>query len=673
MNIRDRRKRRPLSVAIATWLLAASAPGWAQRSADGVWDEASSPLTVAQQSRGPQELPLRYRAATLNHDALSRMATARPGTAGPTLELPLPDGGYSRFELTDAGVLPPGLAARFPGLASYRGHDAEGRRVRVDMAPDGVHAAVLDATGDWRVRPAATTGGKARGAASAHMVYRRADAAPGSRFEESEHERLAATRRQLTAPSAATSRGGATLLRDFRIAVTATSAYTARIGGSVADGLAGIVRTVNRVNDVFENDLGIHLVLAEDNDRLVFTDASNDPFAGLDDYAIALENTRVTDERLGQGAFDVGHVLDGQRESGVAGTLGNTCLPWSADTRDPGATKAAGMTGSTRPIGDDFHIDFVAHELGHQFGAHHTFNGCGANQRSDHPFEPGSGSTIMGYAGLCGATDLQPHSDPYFHAASIDQIDQWMAGLGGACAATRPNPSRAPTIDRQPTTDPIVVPARTPFRLAGSASFADDDARLTYTFEQMNAGPIQTSTLADLGAGPLFRSRPPTAAGEQSFPSMAVLLGDEPADVGDTLPLTHRYLQFRMTVRDSLDHRSHIVGTDRIVRVVDTGKAFEVQAPLANARVKRGKARQIRWNVAGTAKAPIACENVRVDLSLDGGHTFLDEPLLASVPNTGRASFTVPDGIDATHRGRLRVGCANGSFFALSPGDFDLR
>jgi hypothetical protein len=660
----------PLALAVVALLATGVVDDVAARE---LWSDAATPAVVPA-ARSASALPRKYRRVTLDTGVLAENTRAARGASRRSMVLPLPGGGTSRFELEDAGVLPPGLAARFPRLGSLKGHDADGRRIRLDMTAEGLFAVVRDRQGDWMLQPESAGQPTSRSTARSHIVFRRADAPAAPREEHG--EMLDAT---AAWPEAATARGSANaVLRTFRIAMSATHSYTGHMGGTVEDGLAGIVRAVNRVNEIFENDLGVHLVLAEGNDKLVFTSASTDPFAKVstDDLKIALQNVKVAEEMLGKDAFDVGHVMDGQRNAGIVGAIGNTCQAWSGEHAHRPYSKAAGMTGSTRPFEDAFHVDFVAHELGHQFGARHSFNGCRAGSRDEaSAFAPGSGSTIMGYAGLCGSHDLQPHSDPYFHAASIDQIQSWIGSIGGSCAKARLNTSPSPLLDIAGWNRPLVVPARTPFRLTALARFSDPAARMTYTFEQMDVGDMQApgDALSDSGSGPLFRSRLPHAEAEQTFPSMAVLTGEEPVGRGDALPETSRDLRFRLTARDNRDFRSHVVTADRTVRVVDTGKPFAMLLPKAGAALQRGKARPVRWEVAGTVAAPVSCRRVQIDLSLDGGRTFLDVPLAGDVPNKGRATITIPESVPTSRHARLRVGCTDGRFFALSPGELTLR
>ena len=662
-----------LALAIAVALGTATT----NASAADLWrDTASTPTPAGAASRGAMandDMPARYRTVLLDTGRLDVLSRGAPTAPPERIELPLPDGGVSVFELERSNVLPPGLAARFPHLQSLKGTDAAGREVRIDITRQGIHALVRDESGDWMVRPESNTATTSR-SGSRHLVFRRGDA-PAPAWTEGTPEEGIGT--PFTTRGEARRKGsdGTPLLRTFRLAMTATSAYTEKMGGTVEAGLAGIVRTVNRLNGIFESELGVHFVLAEGNDRLVFVRPEDDPFdriapgkGATDEQAVRL-NVKVARDAIGDDAFDVGHVLDGRRNAGLAGTLGNTCMPWSGNEARLKQAKAAGMTGSAKPFGDAFHVDYVAHELGHQFGAHHTFAGCsGRTEDPASTYAPGSGSTIMGYAGICPRNNLQAHSDAYFHAASLEQIHAWLDDMGGACAVTRPNVAPAPAVDTTGWDKPLLVPARTPFRLTGTASFADPLANLTYTFEQMDLGWLQdpASDLVDTSRGPLFRSRPPQTTGTQTFPAMGVLLGHERVGLGDAFPESDRTLRFRMTVRDNLDQRSHVVSADRTVRIIDTGEAFAVEAPMQGALLRQGKSRLVRWNVADTVAPPIRCTKVDIDLSVDGGKTFIATPLAAAVPNKGRFTVTIPENTARTHDARLRVGCADGRFFALS-------
>lgn len=697
MSLYSPPRRLVLSTALAALL---SGVPVAYAAPQALWSDVTRPGTSAR-STATTTPPVRQRRVALRADGLTTFGQARAvgrSQTAQTIELPLPLSGVSRFTLEDSGVLPPGLASRFPGLRSTIGRDAEGRTARIDIdAAGAVHARVTDPAGDWIVQPEMPVkrgpGARSRHSPAIHVVFRRADAPAGPAFRETPpHDGDLPT----AAPRAGAGKartGSGQPLRTFRIAMSASSEYVAKMGGTIEDGLAGVAKIVNRLNAIYENDLGVHFQLAENNDRLIFADQDTDPFKGLgDDDQLVLRNAAVAAQTLGRENYDVGHLVHAVASgtAGLAGRIGNTCLNavrtidvrpgekvTDQDYEDGGADKAAGMTGSADPFGDAFHVDYVAHELGHQFGGQHTFNIAdpGSDQREpDAAVEPGGGSTIMGYAGITSA-NLQTRSDDYFHGRSIEEIRAWLDSEGGSCAATRVNPIRTPMLDANYPSY-VAIPARTPFALTGALSYVHAGATPTYTFEQTDRGRAQsTAALTDIGNGPLFRSRRPTAGGSQTFPATEVLLGKEPIGRGDAFPSRDRTLNFRLTARDNLDQLAHVVSRDITVDVVDTGAAFEVVAPRKSATLGRGKAIAVKWRVAGTDKPPLACARVDVRLSVDGGESWLDENLLTLAKNNGMARFTIPGTVAPTMRGRLSVACSDTStpFFALSPGDFRIR
>ncbi|WP_137936386.1 reprolysin-like metallopeptidase [Chitinivorax sp. B] len=633
---------------------------------------------------GPQ--PARFRAVSLDFAGLKAEIAAIPISAGDTLDkvagpnvrlsLPLPEGGFTEFILTDSGVLPPSLAQRYPEIRSLKGTDGKGRHLRLDVSPQGMKAIVYEKDGAWLVQPVETLSGKALIAplnGAQYWSFRRS-ALPASvqPFHEKGLERLAnqpefvAKTRDRQAMAAS-----GNIRRNYRIAVAATSAYTSKFGGTVPGGLAAVSFMINRVNEIFEKDIGVHLTLVVNNDQIIYTDPATDPYQQPGD--ILLQNVENVNKVIGAPNFDIGHVVD-LGSGGVVGRIGSTCMD------NPGLdNKAAGTTGRNNPVGDAFYVDYVAHELGHQFGAWHSFNRCNGRRSTleRSALEPGSGSTIMGYAGICGVKEnLQSNSDPYFHAVNQDQIQAWIASKGGACAVKSINANDAPWID--PQTMPgggfktLTIPAGTPFVLQGKAT-GNPDATLTYAWEQLDAGPVQGEVLKDDGKGPLFRSYLPNTSGERVFPRLAAVLGDEPLGNGEAYPAMDRKLTFRLTVRDNFDTQATTATADTVLAVRNTGSAFAVTLPKKFDVLTGGSVQTVGWDVAKTDEAPISCKQVRIDLSLNGGYTYLPDPLLAAAPNIGSASVMLPSVPDGTSRARIKVSCANHVFFAVSPGNFIIR
>ncbi len=653
------------------------------RSASESWRESeSSPLpgtTSAQPS-----LP-GGRVLTLRRQVMADLLQRAPrefvdGGRGPCeLLLPLPGGGFGRFRVWDSPVMAPELASRFPDFRSFSiaGVDDPVATGRLDVTPRGLSAVVLGSRGQFFIDPVPGDSD------DSHVVYFR-------RHHQRSGPPLACTVREPTrvvaagvtsgvAPSPARPSGAS--LRIFRLALAATAEYTAAVSGSspgsVSQALAAMVTSVNRINAIFERDLAIRLVLVAGTDQVIYTNPAAQPYSNATPVLLPSQNQSNLDARIGSANYDIGHVVG--TTAGDYATLASVCQPGS---------KGAGATGMTSPTGDPFDLDAFAHALGHQFGAHHSFNGnggqcAGGNRNATTAFEVGSGSTIMSYAGQCSdpspavSQDLAAHVDTYFHSASYDEIDAFVGTL--SCPQTSPTGNAPPVIAPLAS---YMIPAGTPFALTASASDANGDA-LTYCWEEMDLGPEQNPVTEprDNGLSPIFRSFPPTTNPTRWFPSRGYILSSAnqpPATsggyaVGELLPMTARTMNFRVTVRDN---RPGGGGSDyRTMSVTSVGSAgpFVVVAPNGGESVTAGATLRVDWTVAGTSAAPVNCANVRITLSTDGGITFPYE-LAASVPNNGTAFVTVPAGAAvATRQARIRVEGAGNIFFDVSDADFSLN
>ena len=347
---------------------------------------------------------------------------------------------------------------------------------------------VFDRGGAWLLRPVSY------GQGTDYVSFRRSDAASGApAFICGTAEiRLPDI---FGLPSINTTTG--TTKRNYRAAVAANHNYVTAISGSstptVESGLAAVVLAVNRVNEVYENNLAIHLTLVANNDLLIFPDAGTDPYQN--GTGAINQNTGIINGLIGNANYDIGHVFT-TGSGGVAG-LGVVC-----NTNQ----KGRGTTGLSNPASlqsDIFYIDYVAHEMGHQFGGNHTFNNsCSGNRASSAAYEPGSGSTIMAYAGIC-SPNLQSHSDPYFHAESLREIGNFTNASGGSCSVNEPN---HPAVTIAALSN-YIIPASTPFYLGGSASNAAPGSSLTFGWEQYDLGAATSggSLANDPGNGPIIR------------------------------------------------------------------------------------------------------------------------------------------------------------------------
>jgi hypothetical protein len=635
-----------------------------------------------------------YREINLDFSALQDIRHATSSEALVQLKLPLPEGGETEFNLSDSGTLPPELAQRYPHIRSMKGSDAHGRQLRLDISENGVHAIVFDPDGTWLVQPEKTGGGSSAGSHKYVSFRENAKPAwPASSYKDLSQESINKT--VLSAQGSVKNHGqppgNDNSLRDYRIAIATTSAYSTYFGGTVSASLASVVEAINRVNAVYERDLGIHLTLVKDNDKLIFTDPATDPYIGPSEDSpdwdldfTKKQNQKVVTKIIGKDNFDVGHLFE--LSEGGSADSDSVCQDENKANASNGLIVS--LSDSASMLNKDF-IDGLVHEIGHQFGANHTMNGCErSSEEAKSAFEPGSGSTIMSYGGECPIWNgseavnnplhnLQNYKDSYFHSKSIEQVRAFVstAGAGAKCGTRRNNPNTAPSIVA-PYKDVVpVIPARTPFSLTGSAQSKNPNAHLTYTWEQIDLGPEQKPDegLSDKGHGPIFRSFTPTPHGTRIFPKLEVILGDEKTGLGEVYPTTTRELNFRLTVRDNLGAHASTSYVDRKIQVLDTGQAFGVTYPTHIAKWKGRSRQSVSWNVAGTERAPISCKNVRLDLSVDGGHSYLAQPLAASTPNTGNAQVFVPAVAQDTSEARIRVSCNSNVFFALSPGNFTIR
>ena len=441
----------------------------------------------------------------------------------------------------------------------------------------------------------------------------------------------------------------------YRLAVAATGEYTQFHGGSKTDALSAITTTINRVNEIYERDLSVTFQLIPDEKNIIYTNPVTDPYSNDDIEALVDENALNLSSlgALNRSQYDIGHLFSAGDVSGLS-AVASVCNP---------TTKAMGVTGIRRPIGDAFSVDFVAHEIGHQLGATHTFNSyCGSAQRTQETaVEPGSGSTIMSYAGVCDVNDIQNHVDPQFHAISIFQISDYVRNSGGSqCGFIKSTSNNEPTVSAGPD---YSIPIGTPFILKASGNDSDGD-KLTYTWEQMDTGQASDKNV-DTGDNAFFRSRLASTSSTRYIPRIIDLFNNTPSD-GERLPIYERNAHFIATVRDGRGG----IATDRMtMRFVETNNFFEVISHQSAGTLTAGDTTTVNWTVADTDRSPINCK--QVDISLIDSKQY--KQLLKTTANDGSEAVSLPDGIVSMSRARVMVECNNRPFFSLSAGDIKVK
>lgn len=569
------------------------------------------------------------------------------------LELPLANGTQMLFKFEPSNVMAPELAARYPDIKTWRIYNPENPAItgRIDIGPQGFHGLINTADGDRIfIDPENDDGDDLY----TSLSRKENEESISNDFQCGVHEDSALQAKpELTTTTNKTLSNPADSLLTYRLAIATTGEYTQLFGGTKEDAMAAVVTTVNRLNQVYERDLSIHLQLVADNDDLLYTNPNTDPYSNEDASAMVDENIVNINSVIGNTNYDIGHVFGTGNTGGLA-FINSVCGPY----------KAGGVTGSNSPSGDAFNIDYVAHEIGHQLGASHTFNGhqlnCSAgNRAADSAVEPGSGSSIMAYAGICGTDNLQSHSDAYFHSTSIAQIFNYTRNSSGSsCGTSYETPNNKPTVDAGAD---YTIPAETAFVLTGTSNDVDEDS-LLHSWEQTDANGSAGGLYTDLGDNPLFRVWPPVSGTSRFFPA----LNDElthTSSIGETLPSTSRTMNFSLLVRDN----NGGVAVDQMkVHVVNNGMPFAVTSQSSNQTLSAGQSISVVWDVAGTNAPPINCPTVGIKLL---EHTGTATELLASTANDGAEVVTIPENIVSINDSHIAVACNNNIFYAVSRGD----
>lgn len=579
---------------------------------------------------------------------------------GPVISLPLPEGGYGRFKVARSEVLPDNSTPSYSNVIrtfTAIGIDDKYATAKLDYTIFGFHALVMTPSGWFAIDPYSLTN-------VSHYIsfYRRDRTTPSNFTCETEDGLLhKVDPHQISNPSA--NRTSGANLKTYRLALSCTGEYAAFFGGTQAGALSAMVTSVNRVTGVYELEVAVRLVLIANTSLLIYTNSATDPFTNGTGGTMLGENQTTITSIIGSANYDIGHVFS--TGGGGVAYLGCVCNA---------SNKAGGVTGSSSPVGDNYDIDYVAHEMGHQFAGNHTFNGtlgscAGGNRNGSTAYEPGSGTTIMAYAGICGTDDTQPHSDAIFHVKSLDEILTFVTtGNGNTCATSSATGNTAPVITIPGN---YSIPYLTPFSLTGSATDINGDA-LTYIWEEYDLGAAaQVSATQTVGSTfPIFRDFTPQTTGTRIFPRISDIVNNI-STVGERLPAVARTMNFRFTARDNRLNGGAISNNDTPVQVaiVVTPDTFLVKQPNTALTWFSSSTQTVLWDVSGTTAAPISCANVNIFLSTDGGYTY-PYTLATGVPNNGTASITVPAILSTT--ARIKVAGAGTIFFDISDVNFTI-
>ncbi len=564
------------------------------------------------------------------------------------INFPLVNGDLVAFNVTESSIFAPGLAKKYPQIKTYKGTGIDNplATLRFSVSQIGLHALLHDNSGKVHyIEPESKE-------SDVYKVFDRGYY--GTQKIGLDCFTESSSTLDLEEVSSKISNRAVTndvnlfedsKLRTFRLALSCTGEYANLFKGNgtevqqKANVLAEMTKAINRVNEIYERDLGIRLVFVDNMDDVIYLDASTDPWGG--EYNTKTAET--LDEVIGVNNYDIGHNFN-TSDGGSAGCIGCVCKQASQSS----SHKGRGYTGLPDPTGDPFYIDYVCHEMGHQFGAYHTMNKCDrGNQFTGSEVEPGSGSSIMGYAGICNP-NVQFNSDAHFNYVNIKQIADYVINeTGASCAGVFPIANQAPIANAGPD---YTIPTNTAFVLTGSASDGDGLNSLTYNWSQNdpNFPPGDTAPQSDWAQGALYRSLLPSSSPTRYFPELSQVVNGKIRTTWEVTPSVARTLNFAFTVRDNGSGFSGDNGIGQVdadlmkVTVIETGSAFEVTSQNERHSWDVGAQETVVWNVAGTSSNGINVSHVDILMSVNDGQTF-DVILAENVPNNGSYDVTVPD------------------------------
>lgn len=646
--------------------------------AQNFWQTMEGTLAPSKGLR--QIVPQKYLLVNIDEEALNTFLHALPNNAraAKTITLPTPDGKSMLFNIWNTPIFTPALQNKYPGINTYTAVATGNTHItaKIDYTEKGFHAMIYDADATFFIDPYSNTND------GYYIVYYKKDYSRDDNnlmhcnFDDSD-----AVLRVNGSPINMEQRPGAPLSivngtqrKRYRLALSCTGEYAHAVDGNSptkSGVLSAMTTSMNRVNGIYEREVAVTMQFIDNEDSLIYLNPNTDPFTANNDGDNLLdENQANTAAVIGSSNYDIGHIFS--TGGGGIAQLGSVCN---------NSYKAMGVTGSYNPVGDAYDVDYVAHEMGHQFGADHTFNAntgsCYNNGNNFEAYEPGSSSTIMGYAGICGSSDnLQQHSDDYFHAISLQDINYFITtgfwgGGGTSCGETLTGttPVQISNLNAAYT-----IPYKTPFELEAPAATSTGADSISYCWEEWDLGDYKISE--DQGdtftRGPVFRSFDP-AGTIRIFPQIGKVISNTLNYKGERVPVVARTLSFIVTAR-SLSQDGW--GTFNIpdgqvsLNVINTGQPFKVTTPNTLLTWQSNTNETVTWDVAQTNTAPVNCSGVNIYLSVDGGYTY-PYTLATNVPNTGTASVSLPD--ITSNQARIKVKGTGNVFFDISDANFKIE
>ncbi len=654
-------------------LLATSLPILHATAQDGLWSPVSKSVIQPYLNgrSAVSAIPVNYELVKLNRSKMQQLQLQAPlvkpgvrSSISPVrITLPLPVSGKSLSSaFTESPVLSDALAKQLTGFKTYElkhpvSHGIQGR---LTITEQGVTGFIFSENGSAYISPVGPE------FPDVHMVYYVKDIPFTQPLLCNVKEELA----QKNNGRAEAVLAGDCQLRNYRLAIAVTGEYTTWAGGTQAQALTHIGILVNDVTAIYERDAGITFTLVSDN-SIIFTDAATDPYPTevFPSGATLANNHTIISAALGNGNFDEGLVLSNDWNGGLA-SLGVVCNNSFKGRGAAGLTFGTGANPTAGPQGPVF-VGTVAHEMAHQFNVTHTMSatngGCAGNVTASTAYEPGGGSTIMAYAGVCSGNSYQNNSDLYFHGGSILQMMDYAIN-SATCRTPTPMSNAAPTVSVPAAS--YTIPVSTPFMLTATGADANANT-LFYNWEQMDANVTTTAPpSATATGGPNFRSYPLSTSNTRVFPRLSDIVSGATTTY-EVLPSVTRTMNFQVMVRDAASGGGCTANTNVAVNTNAAAGPFIVtsQNTASNWTANGSNTETITWNVAGSNAAPVSCSNVDIIFSTDGGVTFTDT-LLANTANDGTENITVPS--LPTSIGRIMVKARDNIFFNINTADITI-
>ncbi|MFD0992916.1 reprolysin-like metallopeptidase [Tenacibaculum geojense] len=581
-------------------------------------------------------------------------------TSNVKISLPVDFENFEDFIIYETSNFSEKLSSKYPNIKSYVGiSNKTHATVRLSYSSElGLNAYVSKNNGTLIIKPSELKNNN-------YSIYTKSDATVKSNFECNTIEKIKnALNSSNTQKNNLITNDG--YLRKYRTAIATTGEFSNYFltGNEVDDTeriatvLAAINNSLTRINGIFERDFGITMELIDENDSLIFLDGSQDPF-NTGNYNNELQN--FLDTTIGSNAYDVGHLFVFEnRVYGSAGCIACVCTDGS---------KGSAFTAHDLPDSDNFNM-IASHEFGHQYGGYHVQSSSSCRSSAGlQEVEPGSGSTIMSYAGICDP-NVQESQDDYFNYVDIRDVIQWTRN-DSSCAELIATGNNDPTANAG---NDYTIPVSTAFVLEGNGFDTDNNGIITYCWEQNNPeDPFSSSTPQPTWeVGPLYRSRQPTSSPVRYMPQLSDVLEGNLTPTWEVTPSVGRTMNFVLTVRDNEILGSKTASDEMSVTVDDSAGPFIVTSQNNNEVWDVGETQTITWDVANTNQSPINANFVDIILSIDGGYTY-PFTLASSVPNSGNAQIIVPEVTETITEARFMIKPTNNIFFAINSANINIQ